>query len=116
MGQFVGFSDKHSSLMANVRHLSTNFILPQFHVVFDVMNLLLSLSAKISFNLIGNFMQKRNLTKLAILFTSPLPSMRSGLMKLDDDKVTRIAYNRGIGTMTSCVIAIKQSNSLFLLL
>jgi hypothetical protein len=34
MGQFVGFSDKHSSLVANVRHLSTNFISPQFHVVF----------------------------------------------------------------------------------
>ncbi len=35
MGQFVGFSDKYSSLVANVRHLSTNFISPQFHVVFD---------------------------------------------------------------------------------
>jgi hypothetical protein len=35
MGQFVGFSDKHSSPVANVRHLSTNFISPQFHVVFD---------------------------------------------------------------------------------
>jgi hypothetical protein len=35
MGQFVGFSDKHSSLVANVRHLSTNFISPQFHVVYD---------------------------------------------------------------------------------
>jgi hypothetical protein len=35
MGQFIGFSDKHSSLVANVHHLSTNFISPQFHVVFD---------------------------------------------------------------------------------
>jgi hypothetical protein len=35
MGQFVGFSDEHSSLVANVRHLSTNFISPQFHLVFD---------------------------------------------------------------------------------
>jgi hypothetical protein len=35
MGQFVGFSDKHSSLVAKVCHLSTNFISPQFHVVFD---------------------------------------------------------------------------------
>jgi hypothetical protein len=35
MGQFVGFSDEHSSLMANVCHLSTNFISPQFHVVFN---------------------------------------------------------------------------------
>jgi hypothetical protein len=35
MGQFIDFSDKHSSLVANVRRLSTNFISPQFHVVFD---------------------------------------------------------------------------------
>jgi hypothetical protein len=35
MGQFVGFSYKHSSLVANVRHLSTNSISPQFHVVVD---------------------------------------------------------------------------------
>jgi hypothetical protein len=35
MSQFVDFSDKHSSLVANVRHSSTNFISPQFHVVFD---------------------------------------------------------------------------------
>jgi hypothetical protein len=35
MSQFVGFSDKDSSLVANVRHLSTNFISPQLHVVFD---------------------------------------------------------------------------------
>jgi hypothetical protein len=35
MGQFVSYSDKHSSLVANIRHLSTTFISPQFHVVFD---------------------------------------------------------------------------------
>jgi hypothetical protein len=35
LANFVGFSDKHSSLVANVRHLSTNFISPHFHVVFD---------------------------------------------------------------------------------
>jgi hypothetical protein len=35
MGQFIGFSDEHSSLVANVRHLSTHFISPQFHLVFD---------------------------------------------------------------------------------
>ena len=35
MGQFVGFSDEHSTLVANVRHLTTNYISPQFHVVFD---------------------------------------------------------------------------------
>lgn len=34
-GQFVGFSDEHSSLVANVRHLSTGYVSPQFHIVFD---------------------------------------------------------------------------------
>jgi hypothetical protein len=81
-----------------------------------LMNLFSSLSAKICFNLIGTFMQKRNLTKLAILLTSPLPSIRSGLMMLDDNKVTRIAYNSGIKTTTSCMITIVRSNRLFLLL
>jgi hypothetical protein len=35
MGQFVGFSDKRSSLVANVSFFSTNFISPQFHIVLD---------------------------------------------------------------------------------
>jgi hypothetical protein len=35
VGQFLGYSDEHLSLVANVRHLSTGFISPQFHVVFD---------------------------------------------------------------------------------
>jgi len=35
MGQFLGFLDEHSSLVANVRNLSTGYISPQFHLVFD---------------------------------------------------------------------------------
>jgi hypothetical protein len=35
LGQFLGFSDEHSSLVANVRNLSTGFVSPQYHVVFD---------------------------------------------------------------------------------
>ncbi len=35
LGKFVGFSDEHSSMVANVRHLTTGYISPQFHVVFD---------------------------------------------------------------------------------
>ncbi len=83
MGQFIDFSDEHSSLVANVCHLSTNFISPQFHVVFDdlfktvnrtgVDEPVVKSICQNFFNLIGNFMQKRNLTKLAILFTSPPP-------------------------------------------
>jgi hypothetical protein len=35
VGHFFGYSDEHSSLVANVRHLSTSYVSPQFHVVFD---------------------------------------------------------------------------------
>ena len=35
LGQFVGFSDEHSSMVANVRHLTTGYISTQFHVMFD---------------------------------------------------------------------------------
>jgi len=35
LGQFVGFSDEHSSMVANVRHLTTGYISLQFHVMFD---------------------------------------------------------------------------------
>jgi hypothetical protein len=35
LGQFVGFSDEHSSLVANAWHLTTGYISPQFHVVVD---------------------------------------------------------------------------------
>ncbi len=32
---FLGYLDEHSSLVENVRHLSTGYVSPQFHVVFD---------------------------------------------------------------------------------
>ncbi len=35
VGQFSGYLDEHSSLVANVRHLSTGYVSPQFHVIFD---------------------------------------------------------------------------------
>ena len=35
LGQFLGFSDEHSSLVGRVRHLNTNFVSPQYHVVYD---------------------------------------------------------------------------------
>ncbi len=34
-GQFLGFLDEHSTLMAQICNLSMNFVSPQFHVVFD---------------------------------------------------------------------------------
>ena len=35
LGQFLGFSEQHSSLVARVRNLETGFVSPQYHVVFD---------------------------------------------------------------------------------
>ncbi len=34
-GHFLGFSDEHSLPVATVHHLTTGFVSPQFHVVFD---------------------------------------------------------------------------------
>ena len=35
MGQFLGFSTQHSTLVGNVRHLQTNYVSPQYHLVYD---------------------------------------------------------------------------------
>ena len=35
LGQFLGFSEEHSSLIANIRHLTTGHVSPQYHCVFD---------------------------------------------------------------------------------
>ena len=35
LGQFLGFLDEHSSLVGCVCHLGTNFVSPQYHVVYD---------------------------------------------------------------------------------
>ena len=35
LGQFLGFSEEHSLLVAQIRNLDTGFVSPQYHVVFD---------------------------------------------------------------------------------
>ena len=35
LGQFIGFSEEHSTLVANVRNLWTGYISPQYHLMFD---------------------------------------------------------------------------------
>ena len=35
LGQFIGFLGEHSFIVSNVRHLSTRYIYPQFHFLFD---------------------------------------------------------------------------------
>ena len=34
-GQFIGFSDEHSTLVATVRNLKIGYISPQYHIFFD---------------------------------------------------------------------------------
>jgi hypothetical protein len=36
-GQFLGFSDKHSSTIGILRNLTTGFISAQYHVVYDAL-------------------------------------------------------------------------------
>ena len=35
LGKFLDFSEEHSKLVANVRHLQTGYIYPQYNPVFD---------------------------------------------------------------------------------
>ena len=35
LGQFLGFSDEHSSLVGRVWNLTTNYVSPQYHLVYD---------------------------------------------------------------------------------
>ena len=35
LAQFVGFSPEHSTLVANIWHLQTNHVSPQFHLIHD---------------------------------------------------------------------------------
>ncbi|KAL7460298.1 hypothetical protein ACHAXS_001818, partial [Conticribra weissflogii] len=35
LGQFLGFSDEHSSLVGKVRNLKTGYVSPQYHLVYD---------------------------------------------------------------------------------
>ena len=101
--------------MTNVHHLSTNFISHQFHVVFDdlfkTMNSngvdepIIEYICQDLFRLNRELYAEIELNEAGILFTSPLPSIRSGLMKLAYDMITKITFNNGIGMKTSCMNA-----------
>ncbi len=100
MSQFVVFSDKYSFLVANVRHLSTNFISPQFRVVFDdlfetvnrigVDKPVIESICQDLFQLNRELYAEEELNEAGNIIYQPPPSMRSGLMKLDNSRVTRI--------------------------
>ena len=83
LGQFLGFSDEHSFLVANVRHLRTGYISPHFHlafddlfetvIVWDSMTVQLKQSAVISLISIKIGMPKISLTMLEISFIRQHP-------------------------------------------
>ena len=35
LGEYIGFSEEHSTLVANVCHLRTSYTSPEYHLVFD---------------------------------------------------------------------------------
>ena len=108
LGQFVEFSDEHSSFVAN--DLTTRYISPQFHVVLTTclkqriaqvwMIASSSLFAMDFFSVIENFMLKTNLMRLVISFTNLLPYIRFSLMKQDAAKEMRIvSVSAVVGTL-----------------
>jgi hypothetical protein len=88
LGQFLGYSDEYSSLVANIRHLKTGFVSPQYHVVFDdLFETVFSSGAEdvlvnsICENLYGTSvksMQLMNMMQTTTLSTSLLHWMKSG--------------------------------------
>ncbi len=76
------------------------------------MNLSFSLSAKICFNFIGNFMQKKNSMKLVISFTSPSPLHEvwldeAGQQQGNKDCIQQRCRNDGL--MRDCNHAVQQA-------
>jgi hypothetical protein len=101
LGQFVGFSDEHSSMVANVRHLTTGYISPQFHVIFDDLFETVNRTSVDDqvVESICNGLFQRNRELYAedeldevgnLIYRPPPPFMKFGLMKQDDARVTRI--------------------------
>jgi hypothetical protein len=121
LGQFVGFSDEHSSLVANVWHLTTRYISPQFYVVFDdlfetvnctgVDDRFVESICNGLFQRNQELMTKTNLMRLVIAFTNLLPYMRFGLMKQDAASETRIVSVSTIEKKISCVMPIVLSEN-----
>jgi len=99
MRWFEGFSNGHSSMVANVRHLTTGYISPQFHVVFDDLFEIVNCTGaddRVDESICNGLFQRNRelyaedeLDEVGNLFTNLLPFMKFGLMKQDATKVTR---------------------------
>jgi len=98
LGQFVGFSDEHSSMVANVWHLTTGYISPHFHVVFDDLfetvnctgadDWVVESICNELFQRNGELYAEDELDEVGKFIYRPPPL--HGLMKQDAAKVTRI--------------------------
>jgi hypothetical protein len=93
LAQFVGFSPEHLTLVANVRHLQTNHVSPQFHLIHDdntskqflttlhwIIRCLMT-AFLISLSPLLRFTPTLNNPRTVLLSTHRLLSMTFGLMK-----------------------------------
>ena len=64
LGQFLGFSNEHSSLVKNVRNLPNIYISPQYHVVFEDFFILCSVLGRLM--LLWNIFATRHLKIIVI--------------------------------------------------
>ncbi len=109
LGQFLGYSDEHSSLVANIRHLKTDFVSPQYHVVFDDLFKTVfssgtdnALVDSICENLYGTsckiYATDEYETHTTTLYTSLLHWMKSGWMQKDVSRV-RLSFGSNANVM-----------------
>jgi hypothetical protein len=105
LGQFLGYLDEHYSLVANVWHLKTGYVSPQYHVVFENLfdtvlssgadNALIDSICKIYMGRAVKFMLPMNMMHTAILYKSLLLWMKSGWMQ---KVASRVKLNFGSNT------------------
>ena len=113
---------EHSSLLVNVRHLTTGYISPQCHVVFD--NLFETVNCtgvddRVVESICNGLFQRKwelyaedKINEAGnILYTDLLPYMRFGLMKQDAAKETRLVSVSTVKMRISCMIAIVLSEN-----
>jgi hypothetical protein len=108
LGQFLGYSDEPSSLVANIWHLKTGLVSPQYHVVFDDLfktvfssganNALVTPFVKIYMGQAAKSMQPMNMMHTTTLYTIRLHWMKSGWMQKDVSRV-RLSFKSNANVM-----------------
>ncbi len=120
LGQFIGFSDEHFLLVANVRHLTTHFISPQFHLVLD--DLFKTVNEFGVFcgtvepfydeplQLNCELFSEEELDEAGNIIYQSLLYMKPGLMKPDAAKATKIVFTNVAVMRTLCATAVVLCN------